>query len=128
MAEVECQELFRGERRVVCKNPLLAEERAHKRRELVAAAADLMEIRRALRRARPRQAQDAKAFRSEDRNGILLLEAQEAGHRRRGGLGRTLRRSDQCAEERMSAADVVLTCNRLDRVKRAFRTMKAPDL
>ena len=54
-------------------------------------------MRTAARRARPQKALDAKAFRSEDRNGILLLEAQEAEHRRLGDLGRALRRPDQCA-------------------------------
>ena len=46
MAEIECQELFPGERLVVRRNPLLAEDRTRKRKDLIAAAAqDLMEIR-----------------------------------------------------------------------------------
>ena len=101
MAEIECRELFPGERLVVCRNPLLAEERTRKRKDLIAAAAqDLIEIRRAVRRDRRplRKAQDAEAFRSEDRTWILLLEAQKTEHCRRGGPGRVLRRSDQRAE------------------------------
>ena len=34
MAEIECRELFPGERLVVCRNPLLAEERTRKRKDL----------------------------------------------------------------------------------------------
>ena len=47
MAEIECRELFGGDRLVVYRNPLLAEERTRKRKDLIAGtAADLMDIRR----------------------------------------------------------------------------------
>jgi Transposase DDE domain len=56
---------FPGERLVVCRNPLLAEERARKRLELLAATeADLAKIAAATQRARnPLRGQDAIALR-----------------------------------------------------------------
>ena len=119
MAEIECRELFPGERLVVCRNPAAGRgadpqaqgldrggdarsDRDPPRGPPGQAAAPECGRDPAARRARPRQAQDAEAFRSEDRNGILLLEAQKTKYRRRGGSGRILRRSDQ----RSGRADV----------------------
>ena len=50
MAEIKCPERFLGERLVVCRKPLLAEERTRQHRELIAATvAELMAARRAVR-------------------------------------------------------------------------------
>ena len=43
MAEITCEELYPGERLVVCRNPLLAKERARKREALLRAAETALE-------------------------------------------------------------------------------------
>ena len=43
MAEITCEELYPGERLVVCRNPLLAKERARKREDLLRAAETALE-------------------------------------------------------------------------------------
>ena len=145
MAEIECRELFGDDRLVVCRNPLPAEERTLKRKDLIAAtAADLMKIRRAVRR-------EKRLLRSAD---TIQRRAERAldKHRMRkhfdlriGPGSFSWRRkkqniADEAAldgfyvvrtnvpEKRMPAAAAVETCKRLGRVERAFRTMKAPDL
>ena len=144
MAEIECRELFPGERLVVCRNPLLAEERTRKREELIAAAAaDLMEIRRAVRRdKRPLRSADAirrRAERALDKRkmrkhfdlrigtGSFFWKRKKQAVADEAALGGFYVVRTNVPEERMSAA-VVETCKRLGRVERAFRTMKASDL
>ena len=61
LAEIACEKLYPGQRLVVCRNPLVAEERARKRRELLAGTEkDLGEIKRRVQaarcKARPRSA------------------------------------------------------------------------
>ncbi len=47
LAEIACEKLYPGQRLVVCRNPLVAEERARKRRDLLAGTEkDLGEITR----------------------------------------------------------------------------------
>ena len=47
LAEIACEQLYPGQRLVVCRNPLVAEERARKRQELLAGTdKDLAEIKR----------------------------------------------------------------------------------
>ena len=43
LAEITCEELYPGERLVVCRNPLLAKERARKREDLLRAAETALE-------------------------------------------------------------------------------------
>ena len=53
LAEIACEKLYPGQRLVVCRNPLVAEQRARTRRELLAATEkQLGEINRGWRRAR----------------------------------------------------------------------------
>ena len=144
MAEIECRELFPGERLVVCRNPLLAEERTRKRKDLIAAAAqDLIEIRRAVRRDK-RPLRNADAIRRRAERALDKRKMRKHFDLRIGTGSFFWRRrkrniADEAAldgfyvvrtnvpEKRMSAA-VVETCKRLGRVERAFRTMKASDL
>ena len=145
MAEIECRELFPGERLVVCRNPLLAEERTRKRKDLIAAtAADLMEIRRAVRRdKRPLRSADAIRRRAEralkkrkmrKHFDLKIGTGSFSWRRRKQNIADEAALDGFCAirtnvpEERMSAAAVVETYKRLGRVERAFRTMKASDL
>ena len=145
MAEIECRELFPGERLVVCRNPLLAEERTRKRKDLIAAtAADLMEIRRAVRRDK-RPLRSADAIRRRAERALKKRKMRKHFDLKIGTGSFSWKRkkqniADEAAldgfyvvrtnvpEERMSAAAVVETYKRLGRVERAFRTMKASDL
>ena len=145
MAEIECPERFPGERLVVCRNPLLAEERARKRRELVAAtAAELMAVRQAVRRGkRPLRGEDRirrRADRALDKRKMRKHFELRIGE---GSFSWRRRKESIAAEaaldgfyvirtnvpkERMGAAEAVLAYKSLGRVERAFRTMKASDL
>ena len=145
MAEIECQELFPGERLVVCRNPLPAEERIRKRKGLIAAAAqDLIEIRRAVRRDK-RPLRNADAIRRRAERALKKRKMQKHFDLKIGTGSFSWKRkkqniADEAAldgfyvvrtnvqEKRMSAAAAVETCKRLGRVERAFRTMKASDL
>ena len=103
---------YPGERLMVCRNPLLAEERARKREELLRATEALLDPRRGGResgeaapegrgqdrRARGqgrRQIQDGQALRSEYRGRRVRLSAKARVHRRRSGAGRLVRRAHQ---------------------------------
>jgi transposase len=44
LAEVTAEELFPGERLIVCRNPMLADERARKREELLAATEEKLDV------------------------------------------------------------------------------------
>ena len=145
MAEIECPERFPGERLVVCRNPLLAEERSRKRRELVAAtAAELAAVRQAVRRGkRPFRGADRirrRADRALDKRRmrkhfeIRVGEASFPWRRRKESIAaeaaldgfHVIRTS--VPKERMGAAEAVLAYKSLGRAGRAFRTMKASDL
>ena len=67
LAEIRAPELYPGERLVVCRNPLLAEERARKRKELVEATERKLEaVARAVQRAqRPLRGKDKIAVRAD---------------------------------------------------------------
>ena len=55
LAEITCPTLYPGERLIVCRNPLLAEERSRKREELLAATeTELGTILKATQRERRR--------------------------------------------------------------------------
>jgi len=134
---------YPGERLVVCRNPLLADERARKRTELLAATeAKLAPIVARVEAGRLRgkdriglavgrvidRYKVAKHFEldiGDDRLMVTRLEdaiAQEAAF---DGIY-VLRTS--VSPERLGSADVVRAYKRLSRVERAFRGLKAVDL
>lgn len=138
-------EHFPGERLVVCRNPMLAQERARKRGELLAATElDLAKIAAATQRAR-------KPLRGEQ--DIALRVGKVIGHFHMGKhieLSIThesltwRRREDQIAQEaaldglyvirtsvsaqQLGAAQAVAAYKSLSHVERAFRSMKTVDL
>ena len=65
LAEIRCEEKFPGERLVVCRNPLLAQERSRKREDLLQATETALEKVRAatLREQRPLKGERAIAVR-----------------------------------------------------------------
>ncbi len=138
-------EHFPGERLVVCRNPLLAEERARKRAELLAATeADLAKIAAATQRARnPLRSEQAIALRV----GRVIEHFHMAKHLELAITDTSLswqRRHEAIAQEaaldglyvirtsvpaeQLDAAAAVAAYKRLSHVERAFRSIKTVDL
>jgi len=138
-------EHFPGERLVVCRNPALAEERARKRTELLAATeADLAKIAAATQRARkPLRTEQAIALRV----GRVIEHFHMAKHFELTITDTSLtwqRRHEAIAQEaaldgiyvirtsvpaqKMNAAAAVAAYKSLSHVERAFRSIKTVDL
>jgi hypothetical protein len=138
-------EHFPGERLVVCRNPLLAEERARKRAELLAATeADLAKIAAATQRARnPLRTEQAIALRV----GRVIEHFHMAKHLELTITDSSLswqRRHEAIAQEaaldglyvirtsvpaqQLDAAAAVAAYKSLSHVERAFRSIKTVDL
>jgi hypothetical protein len=138
-------EHFPGERLVVCRNPLLAEERARKRLELLAATeADLTKIAAATQRSRrPLRGEQAIALRvgrvierfhmakhlqltiTHDSFGWRRNDASIAAEAALDGLY-VIRTS--LSEQQLGAEEAVAAYKSLAHVERAFRSMKTVDL
>jgi hypothetical protein len=138
-------EHFPGERLVVCRNPLLAEERARKRGELLSATeADLAKVAAATRRARsPLRGEQAIALRV----GRVIARFHMAKHFELSITETTLtwqRKSSAIAAEaaldglyvirtsvpaqHLDATAAVAAYKSLAQVERAFRSIKTVDL
>jgi hypothetical protein len=138
-------EHFPGERLVVCRNPLLAEERARKRTELLAATeADLAKIAAATQRSRqPLRTEQAIALRV----GRVIAHFHMAKHFELTITDTSLtwqRRQESIAQEaaldglyvirtsvsaeHLDAAAAVAAYKSLSNVERAFRSIKTVDL
>jgi transposase len=144
LAEISSPE-FPGERLVACYNPQLAEQRRHKRQELLAATqAELEALARSVARQveRPWTAAEigvragkvigrykmAKHFQLTIRDGHLGWARKQDSIRHEGLLdGIYVIRTSEPAE-RLSAADSVRSYKRLSLVERAFRCLKGIDL
>ena len=144
LAEIAAPD-FPGERLVVCRNPLLAEERTRKRQELLAATeVRLDEIVAATRRAKKplRGAAEigqrvgkvqnaykvAKHFETEITDTSFTYRRNEAKIREEAALdGIYVVRTDVSAEE-LDAEQTVTAYKSLSVVERAFRTMKTINL
>lgn len=136
---------YPGERLIVCKNPLLAEDRARKRQELLAATeGELAKLAAATRRAkRPLRGQAPIGLRvgkvlgrykmgkhftldiSDTRFRYARDEAAIAREAALDGLY-VIRTSVEAA--RLSAEEAVRSYKRLAHVERAFRSLKTVDL
>jgi transposase len=144
LAEIRSED-FPGERLMACFNPLLAEQRRHKREELLAATQkDLERIAAAVarRRRRPLSAEQigekvgrvihrykmAKHFEWTIQAGVLRWTRKDESIRAEAQLdGLYVVRTSEPAE-RLSAADAVRGYKGLARVERAFRCLKGLDL
>src|SRR5882757_3090048 len=143
LAEITAPE-FPGERLVVCKNPLLAEERARKREDLLQATeAALAKLAEQLARGTSRKGQDkiaravgrienryklAKLFDigiAEDSFTFARNHARIAAEARLDGFY-VIRTS--VVDKTLAASDVVGAYKGLARVERAFRSLKTVDL
>jgi len=145
LAEISAPEQFPGERLIVCRNPLLAEERSRKREALLAATeADLARIQAGLRRkgaasktaaaigvavgAVLHRRKMAKHFTLDIHDAHLSWRRNADGIAREARLdGLYLIRTSLSAEA-MSADEAVQAYKDLARVERAFRSMKTVDL
>ena len=133
------------ERLVVCKNPLLAEERGRKRRELLAATErDLASVAKAVARAkRPLRGKEqiglrvgkvlghykmAKHFKLTIADDDFRYERDEDAIAREAALDGFYVVRTTVSAERFAAEDVVRSYKRLAAVERAFRSLKTMDL
>ncbi|HMO46530.1 MAG TPA: IS1634 family transposase [Rubrivivax sp.] len=130
-------EHFPGERLVVCRNPALAEERARKRLELLAATeADLARIAAATQRTR-KPLRDGRVIGRHHMAKHLQLSITESSlswQRREDAIAQeaaldglyVIRTS--LAAEKLDGAAAVAAYKSLSHVERAFRSMKTVDL
>jgi hypothetical protein len=138
-------EHFPGERLVVCRNPLLAQERSRKRLELLAATeADLSKVAAATQRSRsPLRGQQAIAlrvgriierFRMAKHFALTITDTTLTWSRKDDAIGQeaaldglyVIRTS--MAAQRLDGAAAVAAYKSLAHVERAFRSMKTVDL
>ncbi len=136
---------YRGERLVVCRNPLLAEERRRKRQELVAVAEKKLEqIAEATRRKRqPLRGTErisyrvgralgattvAKYFRWEIRQGTLHYQRDQARLDQDAAVDGVYVIRTSVGAARLSTEEAVETYKRLASIERAFRSLKSVDL
>jgi hypothetical protein len=145
LAEITAPEEFPGERLMVCRNPLLAEERARKREELLAATErDLSRVQQTVERQRAPLRGTAEIGIAV---GAVLDKHKMAKHFeiRIGEESLTFRRKcNRIADEArldglyvvrtsvpaaaLVPAEIVQAYKDLDRVERAFRNLKSGDL
>jgi len=140
LAEITAPD-FPGERLIACKNPLLAEERARKRRELLdATAQQLQAVVEATRRTkRPLRGKDTigvrvgrvlarskvgKHFRYEITDDALRFQRDDAAIAAEAALDGIYVLRTSVPAERLGSADVVRAYKRLAKVEQAFRLSK----
>ena len=145
LAEISAEEIFPGERLVVCRNPILADERSRKREELLQATEkDLDVIVRATQRAKNALSGKEKIglrvgrvigqHKMEKHFELTITETGFTYARREENIkaeaaldGLYVIRSS-VAKETMTAEQLVSTYKSLAQVERAFRSMKSIDL
>lgn len=144
LAEIT-SETYPGERLVVCRNPLLAEERARKRRDLLAATeADLAEVAARVRRAKRPLRGEAGIARAVERalahhkvgkhftvaitSDSLTWTRNEEGIRSEAELDGFYVIRAKVPDQQPTADELVTTYKGLSAVERAFRTLKGVDL
>jgi transposase len=133
------------ERLVVCKNPLLAEERARKRRELLAATERDLEVvaKAVVRTKRPLRGKDqiglrvgkvlghykmAKHFKLTITDDSFRYERDENAIASEAALDGIYVVRTTVSAERLACEEVVRSYKRLSAVERAFRSLKTMDL
>lgn len=136
---------YAGERLVVCRNPLLAEERARKREELIAAAEKKLDqiVAATERQRQPLRGAEqisyrvgralgvttvAKYFRWEIQEGKLRYQRHQPRINQDAAVDGVYVIRTSVGAERLSAAEAVRTYKRLATIERAFRSLKSVDL
>jgi hypothetical protein len=145
MAEISAPEQFPGERLIVCRNPLLADERARKREELLAAterALSRVEAQVRRKRAGVRTAAEiglavgaelnrhkmAKHIALDVRDGHLSWRRKLDSIAREARLDGLYVVRTSLPADALGAAETVQAYKDLARVERAFRSLKTVDL
>lgn len=136
---------YAGERLVVCRNPLLAEERARKRDELIAAAEKKLDqiVAATERQRQPLRGAEqisyrvgralgvttvAKYFRWEIQQGKLRYQRNQPRINQDAAVDGVYVIRTSVGAERLSAAEAVRTYKRLATIERAFRSLQSVDL
>jgi transposase len=136
---------FPGERLVVCRNPLLAQERARKREELMLAAAQKLETIAAATRRPQRPLRDPERINYRIGEALGPKKVGKYFQWQLTAAGLSYQRDDQriardaaldgiyvlrtsLAAERLNAARTVRSYKRLAQVERAFRVLKSLEL
>jgi hypothetical protein len=143
LAEIEAPEDYPGERLVVCRNPLVAGERARKREELLAATErGLQEIRARVERGTLQGADQIglaagpalKRYRVKKHFDVEISDTSFSFNRKADQIeaeaaldGFYVLRTSVPAET-LASADVVRAYKGLEEVERAFGTFKGPEL
>ena len=145
MAEISCEELYPGERLIVCRNPLLAEERTRNRNQLLQAAeAGLDAVVAATRRERyrlkgavriaGRASKVAEKFKMKKHFEFEITDNSFSWRRKSESIaaeaaldGFYIVRTSVPQVE-LTAANTVAAYKSLAQVERAFRAMKSVDL
>ncbi len=145
LAEIRAEDLFPGERLVVCRNPLLAEERARKRKELLSATEEKLDVVvRATQRARnPLKGEKEIGLRVGKVIGKYKMQKHFELTITKDSF-RYARRAEKIAEEaaldgiyvvrasvsaeQMNSEQIVEAYKSLAKVERAFRSLKTVDL
>ena len=145
LAEITCEELYPGERLVVCRNPLLAKERARKREDLLRAAETALEaVAEATKRSKNRLKGEkniservgrAVAKYKMKKHFVLEIAADTFSWRRNDDSIAAEAALDgfyvvrtSLPEEQLDAGETVAAYKNLSVVERAFRTFKLIDL
>ena len=145
MAEISVPELYPKERLVVCRNPLLAEERGRKRQELLESTERKLDavVAATRRKKNPLRSKDAIAVRADRALGAYKVgkhfevEIEEDGFQYRRNEARIAEEAaldgfyvirTNVPEDELPAADAVRAYKSLSRVERAFRSYKSVDL
>ena len=143
LAEISAPEYYPGERLVVCRNPLVAAERARKRDDLLAATErGLDEIAARVAQGTLRGAAEiglavgpaAKRYRMRKHFELQISDTSFAFARKQQQIDEeaaldgiyVLRTS--VAAEQLASAEVVRSYKQLAQVERGFRTLKGPEL
>ena len=145
LAEITAPKLYPGERLIVCRNPLLAAERARKREALLAATEDKLDlvVRATTRENRPLRGRDNIAVRADralrahkvgkhftttaTEDGFSYERDEEKIAAEAALDGIYVIRTNVSADE-IAAEDAVRAYKSLSRVERAFRSFKGVDL
>ncbi len=135
-----------GERLMACRDPLLAEDRTRKRRELIKAAEDLFEPTAAATRREKRRLKGAgkigervgkvigkhkaaeRFTRSIGDDGAFTFRRDEAAIAAEAGLDGLYVIRTSMPESELDGPGTVRACKRLSSVERAFRSLKTVDL
>jgi Transposase DDE domain len=143
LAEITSPEDYPGERLVVCRNPLVAVERARKRKELLAATEKgLQEIAERVARGTLQGAAEIglavgpaakryrmrKHFELEISDTSFSFERKSAQIETEAALDGIYVLRTSVPASKLSTGEVVRSYKQLEQVERAFRTIKGPEL